>query len=274
MPAHNEESTVGRSLGALRDLAGDVELVVVCNGCTDDTAAAARQAAPWARVVELSDASKPAALRAGDATMTAMPRLYLDADVVLAADGLRRLATVLEEQKLAAVAPTPRYDIAGASAIVRSHYRMWTALNTSVNAIYGTGAMMVSACGRARFGEWPDVIADDYFLDGLFAADEKRRVAEVETLVTLPRHFVACVSRKARVHQGKRDVIDAGFRPAQSGGTAPSSSIVALVRAQPSMAVHVPAHVLVTMSARILSAWRRRRRTAHNFYRDTSSRSS
>ena len=141
-----------------------------------------------------------------------------------------------------------------------------------VNAIYGAGTMLVSAEGRARFGEWPDVIADDYFLDGLFAAGEKRRVTDVEVTVQLPRRFWTCVSRKARVHQGKRDVLAAGLRVHPEDRSGAGSSLLGVVRSRPVLALDLPAHVTVTVAARALGAWRRRRRTAHTFYRDVSSR--
>jgi hypothetical protein len=199
-------------------------------------------------------------------------RLYVDADVVVDAEGVRRLMHVLVDDGLAAVAATPHYEFAGASWIVRSHYRVWTALNTPVNAIYGAGTMLVSADGRARFGEWPDVIADDYFLDGLFSAAEKRRVADVGATVLLPRRFWTCVSRKARVHQGKRDVLAAGLRVHPEDRSGAGSSLLGVVRSRPTLAVDVPAHVTVTLAARVLAAWRRRRGTGQTFYRDHTTR--
>ena len=44
------------------------------------------------------------------------------------------------------------------------------------NTLTGTGAIMVSAAVRNRFGDWPLVIADDKFLDGQVDATAKRRV--------------------------------------------------------------------------------------------------
>jgi cellulose synthase/poly-beta-1,6-N-acetylglucosamine synthase-like glycosyltransferase len=44
IPAHNEAGVIERTLGRLAPLAGDrqVEVIVACNGCTDDTAELAR----------------------------------------------------------------------------------------------------------------------------------------------------------------------------------------------------------------------------------------
>jgi glycosyltransferase involved in cell wall biosynthesis len=273
IPACNEERSIFRVLDAIGDLADEADAVVVCNGCTDRTAVVVAEVAPWVQLVELDEGSKPAALRAGDAAVRTMPRLYLDADVVVSAESVRRLAVALDADHLVAVSPTPRYDFGGASRIVRSHYRIWTALYTNVDAVYGTGAIMLSASGRARFGEWPDVIADDYYVDGLFDPVEKRRLPDVEVVVALPRSFGACVSRKARVHQGKRDVVRAGLGPDGPPLPGRSRSLAGLVRARPALALHVPAHLLVTVTARLVSAWRRWRGTAMMFYRDTSTRS-
>src|SRR5262245_39062030 len=88
IPAHDEERTIARLLRELGPLEADVQLIVVCNGCRDRTATIAAEAAPWSTVVELAEGSKPAALRAGDARLTTTPRLYLDADVLLSADGV------------------------------------------------------------------------------------------------------------------------------------------------------------------------------------------
>ena len=54
-----------------------MQVVVVCNGCSDDTADRAR--ALGAEVLELADAGKHLALNAGDAVARGFPRVYLDA---------------------------------------------------------------------------------------------------------------------------------------------------------------------------------------------------
>ncbi len=85
IPAHNEAAVIVRCLDALFDGVepGRLEVVVACNGCTDDTARLARSAGHAVSVVELPQASKAGALRAGEQMLTVFPRLYLDADIVL-----------------------------------------------------------------------------------------------------------------------------------------------------------------------------------------------
>ena len=85
IPAHDEAAAIRRCLDGLFAgfQPGELDVVVVCNGCSDETAALARSSGHPVRVIELSAASKPAALRTGDLAVSAFPRLYLDADVLL-----------------------------------------------------------------------------------------------------------------------------------------------------------------------------------------------
>ena len=55
VPAHDEAAVIARCLGALLEevAPGTLDVVVACNGCTDATAAVAREWAPLVRVLEL-----------------------------------------------------------------------------------------------------------------------------------------------------------------------------------------------------------------------------
>ena len=66
IPAHNESSAL-RVIAALipNGEKPGYEVIVVCNGCSDDTADVARGFSN-VRVLEIAEASKPAALEAGD----------------------------------------------------------------------------------------------------------------------------------------------------------------------------------------------------------------
>src|ERR1044071_1194081 len=78
IPAHNEGAVIRRLLRSLPEVvdAGRLEVIVACNGCTDDTADIARR--HGAKVVEISTPSKIAALNAADDIAVAYPRLYVD----------------------------------------------------------------------------------------------------------------------------------------------------------------------------------------------------
>jgi glycosyltransferase involved in cell wall biosynthesis len=94
IPAHNEAAVIRRCLDALFTgiEPGNLEVIVVCNGCRDDTAAVVRSSGHPVQVLELERASKSAALRTGDRVAHTLPRLYLDADVLLSGSSARRVA--------------------------------------------------------------------------------------------------------------------------------------------------------------------------------------
>ena len=91
----------------------ELDVVVVCNGCTDGTANTARRFGSAVRVIETDVASKVHALNLGDQVARSFPRVYIDADVVITADAIRAIANRLEQGDVLAVAPTPNINVAG-----------------------------------------------------------------------------------------------------------------------------------------------------------------
>lgn len=267
IPAYNEAGSIERLLKALAPLGNDTEVAVICNGCTDDTAARARKAAPWAAVIELESASKPFSLNVGDSVVTSFPRAYIDADVHIDADAVRKLFASIHGE-VQAVGANPVYDMSHSGPLVRSHYAIWSRMMGNRSGIDGTLAMAISAGGRERFNSWPELIGDDYFLDGQFSPSEKRRVQDAIIVIAAPRGILDCISRKARADQGNIDVLRQGLRSAHSGGGL--AGAVTAVRARPQLALHLPTHALVTLSARLLLRWRQWRGRSQYWYRDRS----
>ena len=207
IPAHNEASVIARCLEALLDgiSPAELEVTVVCNGCTDDTAVRARTTSPLVTVVELSEASKPAALRAGDRASTAFPRIYLDADIVLPARAARLLLGALRTGPHLAVRPAVRYDTRRSSAVVRSYYRARGRLPTMRQHLWGAGTYGLSRDGRARFADYPDLVADDLFVDGLFNPDEKTVVSDAVVVVTAPSRLRGLLAILRRTYRGNAE---------------------------------------------------------------------
>jgi glycosyltransferase involved in cell wall biosynthesis len=245
IPAHNEAATLPRLLVGLREPGLDV--VVVCNGSTDGSAEVARALAPDAKVLEIDTASKVAALAAGDAVATAFPRFYVDADVGVDARVLRRLSSRLDAGP-DAVAPAVRYDTGHSSWPVRAYYRVLPLLPAVSTSIAGTGCIGLSESGRSRFGDWPDVLADDYFVDGLFEVGEKERVRDVASVVVAPFSVGDLVARRVRVIWANRQVDSRGLRRvpvARAAGTA------GVLRRHPARVLDVAVFTAVALWVRI-----------------------
>ncbi len=206
IPAHDEAEVIQRCLDALFTgiQPGELDVVVACNGCRDDTALLARSSGYQLRVLELSSASKPAALRAGDREALTFPRLYLDADVVLHGSSVRKLAERLNAGATAARPPI-RYDSSRSSGPVRRYYRARSRMPAVLNSLWGAGVYGLSAAGRNRFDVFPDVVADDLWLEHQFEPGEAEIVDCAPVVVNVPRRSRDLVHMLLRSYKGKAE---------------------------------------------------------------------
>ena len=206
IPAHDEEAVIARCLDTLLTgvQPGELEVIVVCNGCHDDTASVARRCGHPVRVLELETASKAAALRAGDEAAFTIPRLYLDADVTLPGASARRVAERLRDGAVAARPPVV-YCSSESSAAVRRYFRARSRMPSVLGHLWGAGVYGLSAAGRARFDAFPDVMADDLWVDLLFERDEVEIVDCEPVVVTVPRGGRDLAHVLRRTYRGKAE---------------------------------------------------------------------
>src|SRR5688572_26242840 len=89
--ANNEAAVIVQTLQSVlaSELDRPLQVVVVANGCSDDTAARAREFGPQVEVIETPVGNKIHALNLGDRAARYFPRAFLDADCVLSEDLLR-----------------------------------------------------------------------------------------------------------------------------------------------------------------------------------------
>ena len=204
IPAHNESSVIARTLSVLLRDPGSEEfdVVVVCNGCADDTANIARSFGSAVRVIESDLASKTYALNLGDQASRGFPRIYADADIVITVDAIRALAGRLERSDVLAVAPTPDIDLRGCSWLVRKYFGIRSRLPSSREGIGGSGVYGLSEAGRMRFARFPDVIADDLYIRTLFKREERVTLSFVKSTVFAPRTMRLLIAVRTRAYMG------------------------------------------------------------------------
>ncbi len=260
--AHDEAAVLGRCLDALLSDGTDLDVTVVANGCRDATADVAR--ARGVRVVELPVASKPAALNAGDEVAVGFPRAYLDADIVLSGADLARLAVAVGPDGALAAVPSRTVATAGCPLPVRAYYAVHGRLPVHGRSLTGRGVIVLSQEGRARFDRFPDQIADDLFLDSLFAPEETRQVSEVTVTVAAPRRTRDLLRRLARVRAGNAALRAAlpGVRPADRW-----SWLRDVVLPRPWLAPAAACYVAITLAAATAA-----RRPTTGWGRDDSTR--
>lgn len=202
VPAHNESSVIGRTLSQWVAASDEIDVVVVCNGCTDGTAKVARSFGPTVRVVETDEASKTHALNIGDRISGGFPRIYVDADIVIGIDAIRTLARRLESGDVFVAAPTADIDLTGCSWQVRKYYEIRARLPSSCEGIGGSGVYALSEAGRMRFGTFPDVIADDTYVRLQFKPAERQTLRDARSTLFPPRTLQQLIAVRGRVHAG------------------------------------------------------------------------
>lgn len=273
IPAHNEARVIGRLIGQLVHDAGPGELhvIVVANGCTDDTAELASACGPMVRVLSIPTPSKRDALLAGDRAARSFPRIYVDADVELGTKDIRALDEALRRPGVLAAAPDRVLEMTGRPWLVRWYYDVWARLPEVRHGLFGRGVIGMSAAGHARIADLPPLLSDDLAWSLMFAPSERMIVAGARAVVHPPRTSADLLRRRIRVATGVAQVDRAAGAPSSTARTQPSD-LLAIVRREPRMAPRV----IVFMGVAVMARWRGSRATRQGDYstwlRDESSR--
>jgi glycosyltransferase involved in cell wall biosynthesis len=271
IPAHNEENVLARCLDTLLvgAGAGDIEIVVAANGCTDRTVEIARSYGDRVIVVEVDEASKHAALNAGDAAASIFPRVYLDADVTVSSAAIRSVMEAMDLTGALVGAPRAVIDLGEATAIVRSFYRVWCDMPWFTDNLVGSGIYVLSAAGHARLGAFPAITNDDQYVHDLFEVEERVTSNAFEFLVRPPRTVAGLIKRRTRTLLGQRELESRfGTLP----GRARRISLTELLRDRHVRIRDLAVYLFVTKMA-ALAADRKAKRGDRSWERDDTSRS-
>ncbi|GAA4811398.1 glycosyltransferase [Streptomyces ziwulingensis] len=275
IPAHNEARVIGRLLDSLlADPAeDDTDIVVVCNGCTDDTARIAARRGPGVRVVEIPVPSKHAALRAGDDHAAGFPRLYVDADVVITGAGVRALCAPLADDTsgILATAPERLIPLAGCAWRVRAYYRVWQRLPAVREGLFGRGVIAVSKAGHARIAALPPLMADDLAASLAFAPRERLVVGAAEVVVRPPRTWRDLIRRRVRAAVSTAQV-EQRQAPQDASARTSVADLRGVLRAEPTLLAGVAVFVAAAVVARRRADRAIRARDFDTWLRDDSSR--
>ncbi len=272
IPAHNESATIGRNLFQLYQGIWDeeIDVVVVCNGCTDDTAQRVRETALGARVLEIPRPSKAEAMRAGNASSAHFPRVHLDADVVLSGPDLRRLVAPLQAGAVLAAAPERVLVTAHSSLAVRCYYDVWQHLPQVEAGLFGRGVVALSEEGQHRVDALPPLMSDDLAASEAFDRSERRVVEGAVVYVQAPRHLADLVRRRIRVVTGNAQADAGGVRHPESSTS--WSDLARMAWRHPHLAAKLPVFLAVTAVSRVLARRRVRAGDFTTWQRDESSR--
>jgi len=207
IPACNEENVIFRCVAPLLEGVAkkEIEIVVVCNGCTDKTAEIVAGFHD-VKLIETPVPSKSNALNLGDKAVSGFPRFYLDADAVISLDSIHKVAEMLNTGVALAAAPQAKIHYSHSSWFVRSYYNVWQELPYVKEGTVGAGVYALSQQGREKFDKFPDIIADDGYVRALFKKDERACVQNAFFEIWAPATTADLLRIYRRVWAGNAEI--------------------------------------------------------------------
>lgn len=265
VPAHNEAALLPRCLRSvlLQDFDGVMRVIVGDNGSNDQTAEVAvawaarlAEAGHEAVVLKLKRGNKSEALNACDALAAGDCLIYLDADVELSPKCVRAVIEAMAEPGVLMCAP--RLLAAPSRAwVTRRYARVWTNLPWVSQDAIGGGIYAVTAAGRRRWGRFPDILAEDTFVQAQFRKCERRVTTAAHFVIRLPEGWSDLLRVRTRWLSGVRQLRP--NVPGEWGRAAfPLRGRIKALLCRPALWPDLPLYVLVNLCAR----WRARRRVA------------
>lgn len=267
VPAHDEEAVIERCLRSVLEGAatGELDVIVVANGCTDRTAEIAADV-PGVRVITTDVAGKQHALNIGDAHAAAWPRIYLDADVITSIADVRATVDRLAAGDVLAAAPRLQVAMDGRPWAVRAYYRIYLKVPYTQSGMVGSGFYALSNEGHDRIGAFPDVMNDDTFVHQSFAPHERATVEDATFTVQAPHDLRSLIRTKARVATGIQQLRAMGLPPAPAerdpddiSHARPLPSTRSALLRSPRNWLDLPVYAAIYGTTRVLARWRLRR---------------
>jgi cellulose synthase/poly-beta-1,6-N-acetylglucosamine synthase-like glycosyltransferase len=212
IPAHNEASVIESTLRSLLKSRVDrpLQIIVVANGCRDETAdrarAVARETGGPIEVIETPIGGKTNALNLGDRAAHYFPRAYLDADIEISENALQSIADAFKDPQCHVAAPSARHVYRGRNPILAGYYALWRSLPYVRKAVMGCGFYAVDRTLRSRFVEFPMLTADDKFIRNLTEPSERRVVEGCYSTVSMPETFADLLKVKTRWTYGSLEL--------------------------------------------------------------------
>ena len=266
VPARNEVGLLPSCLSGIlaQDFSGLLHVIVVANGCDDGTAQISRSwqcdfeaAGHRLEVVQIREASKPAALNAADALAAPSIRIYLDADVELSRNAISEVAKLLSPGTGVHLA-APRLIVApGRSWVTRCYGEVWTHLPYIRQAMVGYGFYAVSHDGRSRWREFPDIASDDKFVRLHFAATERSVASKAFFQIRVPEGIAELVAVRGRWCRGNHQLRRMFPSLARNDQGRHQRLLTSMVRS-PTLWWRTPVFGLVYALAELRAFWTRR----------------
>lgn len=218
VPAHNEASVIQACLDSIVDQDGVDEVIVACNGCSDNTANIVREHYPTVTCLDIKKPSKTNALNEAEKYTKTFPIFYLDADTVIAPHTISRITEHLNQNEIMLAAPTPLINTDESSWLVKQYYKIWINLPYIKDGVIGTCSFIMTKKGRQRFDKFPNIINDDGFVRCCFDSHERANIKNTTIHIKAPKTLFSLIKIKTRARLGNMQLESSNLcaRPKQA----------------------------------------------------------
>lgn len=267
IPTHRGSVLLDRSMRSLarQTLTRDLHVVVAVNDGRADSYDRAVDLAPALRDVGIvctvirTPAGRSAALRAADRLLPPGARLYLDQDAALSPRAVATLLAVLAPGTGVHFA-VPGLRLAPAqSAVTRAYFRIWRELPYIRRSPATCGAYAVSAEGRSRWDELPDLHSDDKWVRWHFAPHERLVVPAEWYEVVAPDGLADLLRARRRYQRGNRELVGLAAQPPYSDDHIRHHGIVRSLLAKPAAWPAAAVFLAVHAAGTVTPGWLGRR---------------
>lgn len=252
IPAHNEGRVIERCLRSIFGSAepGEFEVIVACNGCTDETASIVKESFPMVRVLESEVASKVVALNQADKEAQHFPRIYLDADLSVTAQSLRSLIEPLERGEALASCGRMDIDDSRSNFPVRAFYRVWKQ-NTYFDGGKFGGLFAVSREGHSRISPFPRVTNDDEMVRRKFAPSDRAYVEDCSFTMVAPKTLEGLIKIRTRAIRGSVELDQLGYANSDGSTYLRAGKLLGRVIRRPATWIALPFYILISIYIRL-----------------------
>lgn len=217
--AHNEGGVIEAKLEntlALDYPAGQLEVIVAADGCTDTThEIVERYAARGVRLLTLPRGGKIPALNAGAAAATGDILVFTDANSMFAPNALRALARPFADPQVGGVAGSQRYQPARQAGVSSGGEKLYWNFDELLKAYQSRAGSVTSATGaiyalrRSLYQPIPTTVGDDFTISTGVVEQGYRLVFATDAVSYEPVEAKSAVEfgRKLRIiSQGLRGI--------------------------------------------------------------------
>lgn len=214
IPAYNETSVISKTLSKLLEdqRLNNVEIIVVCNACTDSTAEKTnnfktKNADYFERqkitlsLIETPLASKTNAINLGIKHTNSDNIILLDADISISGENILCLLDEMQISGALVASPAVKFIYKNSNFFVKAYYRV------AEKSFYNlhlriSNVIAISKEGQLKLNYLPNVIADDEFIRLSFPENERLVVKKCHFQFSCPKNINSLIKTLTRVKIG------------------------------------------------------------------------